>query len=106
MPRSILHKAATATAILLSAFVVGCSCEVQAGKISETEKADPKNIENAIGFQLEQQSGVPPQSLDCPDEMVNEEGKRYECTDVHPTDGEQIIDVTMHDNGTFKWLVR
>jgi hypothetical protein len=44
--------------------------------------------------------------VDCPEEMALEEGRRYECTVVHPRDGAHPIDVTMQADGGFKWLVR
>jgi hypothetical protein len=44
--------------------------------------------------------------VDCPEEMALEEGRRYECTVVHPRDGALPIDVTMQADGGFEWLVR
>jgi hypothetical protein len=44
--------------------------------------------------------------VDCPEEMALEEGRRYECTVVHPRDGAHPIDVTMQADGGFEWLVR
>jgi Domain of unknown function (DUF4333) len=62
-------------------------------------------IELQISSSLARQSGVAPTSVDCPDEMLVEEGKHYQCTVVHPRTGPQPVDVTMHSDGRVSWLV-
>ena len=98
-----LRKFAILAAIAASAIMAGCSCSI--GKSSE-EKADPEGVELQISSYLAEQSGVPPSSVSCPEEMVQEEGRHYECSAVHPQEGAYVVDVTMHDDQGFKWLTR
>lgn len=95
----------TIVLVLASATLVGCSCEISADT-SEAGTADTESVERLIATELTQQSGVSPRSVDCPAEMALEEGRRYECTVVHPRDGALPIDVTMQADGGFEWLVR
>jgi len=84
--------------------VAGCSCSVQVGG-SDSSSVDSGSVEDAISAKLAEQSGVTPTSVDCPGGMVAEEGKVYECTAVHPQDGPQRVEVTMHDDGSFRFFV-
>lgn len=102
LPR--LYKPAAALAVVLSATIAGCSCEVQAGG-SDAESVDAVAVETGLRTELTRKSGVPPASIDCPDEMVAEEGRRYECTVVHPDAGPQTVVVAMRADGGFVWNV-
>ena len=105
MRRRIL-KLGAIVAVLASATLAGCSCEISAGTSDDSEDVDTAAVELVIHNGLTEQSGVPPLSVDCPDGMVQEEGKRYQCTAVHPQDGEHIVDVTMKSGQGFDWLTR
>lgn len=72
---------------------------------SDSSTVDGSTVEQSLTAELTQGSGTPPQSITCPEEMDAEEGKRYECTVVHPQDGPQQISVTMHADGGFRWFV-
>jgi hypothetical protein len=85
--------------------VAGCSCSVRIGNSSDSSRVDSSGVEDAISSKLAEQSGVTPSAVDCPEEMVAEEGKRYECAAVHPQDGPQRVEVTMHDDGSFDFFV-
>ena len=105
MRRRIL-KLGTIALVLASGTLAGCSCQVSAGTSNDSEEVDTAAVELVIQNGLAEQSGFPPESVDCPEEMVQEEGKRYECTVVHPRDGESIVDVTMKAGQGFEWLAR
>jgi hypothetical protein len=92
---------------LLALAVALAACEVSVDSSeSDLETSDGAAVEQAIAEQLTDQAGVRPDSVSCPEQLVHEEGKSYECTVVHPTEGEQIIDVTMQAPTGFEWLVR
>ena len=95
-----------AIALLALGTVLG-GCELSVGSSgSDGEVSDGPAVARIIAEQLTEQAGVRPDSVSCPEELVHEEGRRYECTVVHPTEGEQIIDVTMKAPTGFEWLVR
>jgi len=72
---------------------------------SDSSTVDGATVEQSLTAELTQESGTPPESIECPEEMDAEEGKRYECTVVHPQDGPQTVNVTMHADGGFRWFV-
>lgn len=99
-----LRIVAIAAFVVASATIAGCSCSVWAGS-PPAENADTDGLEQQIASGLAAQSGEPPVSVTCPEEMLKEEGKHYECEVVHPRTGAQPVDVTMHADGSASWFV-
>jgi hypothetical protein len=95
---------AIVTLFVASATIAGCSCSVWAGS-PPAEKANTTGVEQQIFAELASLSGEPPVSVECPDEMLIEEGKRYQCEVTHPRTGPQAVDVTMHGDGRVTWFV-
>ncbi|MGA8219136.1 MAG: DUF4333 domain-containing protein [Solirubrobacterales bacterium] len=91
---------------LVVAAIALSGCEVSASVGDTAQKANVAGIERQISDSLAQQSGVRPTSVDCPDEMLVEEGKEYECTVVHPQDGPAPVQVIMHADGRVSWHVQ
>jgi hypothetical protein len=95
----------TAVLAAAAASVLMAGCEISFGK-SEEATAQTAGVEHTISAGLAEQSGVPPTSVTCPEEMVQEGGRRYECIAIHPRQGEFVVDVTMKEGQGFEWLTR
>jgi len=98
-----VHRLTAVVVVGASVTLAGCSFSVGT---DEEKTAEATGVELAISTELARKSGVPPASVECPEEMVQEEGSQYECTVVHPQEGPFVVDVTMKDGGGFTWLTR
>jgi hypothetical protein len=102
-----VSKLACALLVLIISGAILAGCEISVGSSEpDSETSDGEAVEMIISAELAEQGGVAPNSISCPEKLVHEEGKRYECTVVHPSAGEQVIDVTMRSPTGFTWLVR
>jgi hypothetical protein len=75
-------------AVALSALAIGCG----------EETLDVDDLESTISSGLEEQVGVAPESVECPDDVTAEEGGEFECTGTAPNGDEFTIDVTQTDD--------
>ncbi len=93
---------------LVAAIVVGaivlsaCSFEASVG----SSGLDMEKLENGIFDGIEEQTGVEMESVECPEEMDEEEGLNFECT-ATDTSGEsvQVRVVQTDDEGNVEWEI-
>jgi hypothetical protein len=96
MNRMRAMAAPIAGAVLL---LSGCSASVEVGE----RIVDSADAETQIADELEAQVGQRPASIECPDDMVAEEGQEYTC--VLTADDGTVLDVALtmtDDEGNFE----
>jgi hypothetical protein len=96
MPKTKRYLIVVLTVVLLPA----CSISFGGG-------LDMEELEENIDTEFESQTGVALTSIDCPEEMDQEEGLNFTC-DVTTEDGDElVIDVTQTDDeGNVEWELR
>ena len=70
--------------LLLALLLAGCS-----------EKFDTDDLETKLKDQLGASAGVEPRSVDCPDDIEIEKGKKFNCTLTAPNGDEVRVEVTV-----------
>jgi Domain of unknown function (DUF4333) len=81
-------KVVVALAGALSVLAIGCG----------EETLDTDDLQSTISSGLEEQVGVAPESVECPDDITVEEGSEFQCTGTAPNGDEFTIDVTQTDD--------
>lgn len=64
-----------------------------------------EKLESSIKSELAAQSGVTPESVDCPESVGEKKGGTFTCTATAPDGGTAIITVTMMGGGEVDWAV-
>jgi hypothetical protein len=82
------RQAVLALAGALSMVAIGCG----------EETLDTDDLQQTISDGLEEQVGVAPESVECPDDITMEEGSEFECTGTAPNGEEFTIQVTQTDD--------
>jgi hypothetical protein len=82
------RQAVLALAGTLSVLTFGCG----------EETLDTDDLQQTISDGLEEQVGVAPESVECPDDITMEEGSEFECTGTAPNGDEFTIQVTQTDD--------
>jgi hypothetical protein len=90
--------------IVVAAVAMFSACSFEAS-IGESG-LDMDKLEDSIFEGIEEQTGVELESVDCPDEMDQEEGLNFECK-ATATDGEsvQVRVVQTDDEGNVDWEI-
>ena len=83
-----MGKVVLALAGALSVLAIGCG----------EETLDTDDLQTTISDGLEEQAGVAPESVSCPDDITVEEGSEFECTGTAPNGDEFTIQVTQTDD--------
>jgi hypothetical protein len=88
----VIRRCALALPLLLLA---GCA-----------EKIDTADLEAKLQEQLGQSAGVEPRSVDCPDDIEIEKGRKFDCTLTAPNGDEVRVEVTLtNEEGGFEAVV-
>ena len=67
---------------------------------------DSGELEGELKRQLGADAGVEPRSVDCPDDIEAEKGKKFDCTLTAPNGEEVRVEVTLtNDEGGFDAIV-
>ena len=61
-------------------------------------KLDEAELEEALVKQLGDNAGVEPKSVDCPDDITIEKGKKFDCTLTAPNGEKVPVNVTLTNN--------
>jgi len=94
MKRSVLTSAATAAAGIL--LLAGCSSTV-----------DSDDVERSVSDSLEEQVGVAPDEVDCPDDLDAEEGATMTCTlEADDVEYDVEVEVTSVDGSDVEYDVQ
>ena len=92
MPRTTIAAAAFAGAAVLA----GCG----------DKTIDTGELESELKSQLGADAGVEPKSVECPDDIEAEKGKKFDCTLTAPNGDEVRVEVTLtNDKGGFEAVV-
>ena len=87
---------AAAAALTAVAAIAGCG-----EKTIETGE-----LEGELKKQLGADAGVEPKSVECPDDIKAEKGKKFDCTLTAPNGDEVRVEVTLtNDDGGFEAVV-
>jgi hypothetical protein len=63
-------------------------------------------LESELKSQLGADAGVEPKSVECPDDIKAEKGKKFDCTLTAPNGDEVRVEVTLtNDDGGFEAVV-
>jgi len=85
----VLRRCALALPVLL---LMGCA-----------EKIDTADLESKLEEQLPRSTGLDVRSVDCPDDIEIEKGKKFECTAEAPNGSEVRVQVTLtNEEGGFE----
>ena len=88
-------KSAAALAAVV-ALVAGCG----------EKKLNTSDLESKLKTQLGANAGVQPRSVDCPDDITVEKGKKFDCTLTAPNGDRVTVNVTLtNDKGGFSAVV-
>jgi hypothetical protein len=92
-----------AVAVVVGAVVfTGCSFEASVGNSG----LDMQELEKGIFEGIEEQTGAELESVECPDEMDEEEGLNFECTATDTTgESVQVRVVQTDDDGNVEWEI-
>jgi hypothetical protein len=88
--------AALTTAACALALLAGCG----------ENTIDTDDLESEIQTDLAESAGVEPKEISCPEDIVAEEGRKFECELTAPDDSTAVVEVTLTDDeGGFEAVV-
>jgi hypothetical protein len=92
MPRMFRRAPAALLPLLL---LTGCA-----------QRIDSSDLESKLKDQLSQSAGAEAKSVDCPDDIEIEKGKKFDCTLTAPNGDKVRVEVTLtNEDGGFRALV-
>ena len=93
----MIHRTLTATAVLAAtAAFAGCG----------QTTIETSELEAELKSQLGADAGVEPRSVECPNDIEAEKGKKFDCTLTAPNGDEVRVEVTLTDDeGGFEAVV-